>query len=137
MSVGLCLVTHDHIGDTILAAAVSMLGSCPLSVMTIPVTSACDSARAEGLLRQAREAVRELDEGDGVIVLTDMFGSTPANIAAALSGQGVEVAVIAGLNLPMLVRLLNYPGLGLSQLVEKAVSGGVEGIFRCCGDREA
>ncbi|MDR2877745.1 MAG: PTS fructose transporter subunit IIA [Chromatiales bacterium] len=136
MSVGLCLVTHDHIGSTILAAAVSMLGRCPLPVTAIPVISACDPADAEALLCQALQAVRDLDEGDGVIVLTDMFGSTPSNIAAALSGQGIEVAVVAGLNLPMLVRLLNYPGLELAQLAEKAVSGGVEGIFRCCGNSE-
>ncbi|MDX9739743.1 MAG: PTS fructose transporter subunit IIA [Gammaproteobacteria bacterium] len=135
MSVGLCLVTHDRIGESMLATARSMLGACPLPAATVAVTSACDSSRAEGILREAREVVRRLDEGDGVIVLTDMYGSTPANIAAALGDlQGHDVAVIAGVNLPMLVRLLNYPGLSLGQLVEKALSGGREGIFLGTGE---
>lgn len=135
MSVALCLITHDRIGEAMLATARSMLGSCPLPAATIAVACACDSARAEGLLREARDVLRRLDEGDGVIVLTDMYGSTPANIAAALGDmEGHEVVVIAGVNLPMLVRLLNYPGLALEQLAEKALSGGREGIFRGAGE---
>ena len=134
MSVGLCLITHDRIGETLLETAASMLGGHSLPAVAIAVTSACDPGRAEGILSQARAAVRALDDGDGVIVLTDMYGSTPANIAAALADD--DVIVIAGVNLPMLVRLLNYPGLGISQLADKAVSGGQEGIFRCGGREE-
>jgi PTS system ascorbate-specific IIA component len=134
VSVGLCLVTHDHIGDTLLKAATAMLGTCPLPAVAVQVTSSCDSARVEGILRQVREAVKKLDDGDGVLILTDMYGSTPANIATALSNDSSDVVVIAGLNLPMLVRLLNYPGLNLEQLADKAVSGGQEGIFRCGED---
>lgn len=134
MSVGLCLITHDRIGESLLDTAASMLGGRPLPTKVVPVTSACGPERVEELLRRARQAVSELDEGDGVIVLTDMFGSTPSNIAASLGGDERRVVVIAGLNLPMLVRLMNYPGLSLEQLAAKALSGGQEGIFRCDGD---
>ena len=82
-------------------------------------------------MQRARAAVRELDQGDGVIVLTDMFGSTPSNIATALKRDNEHVTVIAGVNLPMLVRLMNYPRLGMVQLKDKALSGGREGIFSC------
>jgi PTS system ascorbate-specific IIA component len=134
MSVGLCLISHDRIGEALLDTAVSMLGGQPLPVAVIPVMSASDPAQ---VLAQAREAVRALDQGDGVIVLTDMFGSTPSNIATALKRDNERVTVIAGVNLPMLVRLMNYPRLGMAQLKDKALSGGREGIFSCGPEGEA
>ncbi|MGE0370414.1 MAG: PTS sugar transporter subunit IIA [Gammaproteobacteria bacterium] len=128
MSVGLCLISHNRIGEALLDTAVSMLGGRPLPAAVIAVTPASDPAQ---ILDQARAAVRELDQGDGVIVLTDMFGSTPSNIATALTRENERVTVIAGMNLPMLVRLMNYPRLNISQLKDKALSGGREGIFSC------
>jgi PTS system ascorbate-specific IIA component len=74
--------------------------------------------------------LRELDAGDGVLVLTDMFGSTPSNIATRLRAPGA-LAVVAGVNLPMLVRVLNYASLDLQALVDKAASGGARGVLRC------
>ncbi|MBK9131727.1 MAG: PTS fructose transporter subunit IIA [Gammaproteobacteria bacterium] len=128
MSVGLCLISHNRIGEALLETAVSMLGGQPLPAAVIAVTPASDPAQ---VLERARAAVRELDQGDGVIVLTDMFGSTPSNIATALKRDNEHVTVIAGVNLPMLVRLMNYPRLGMVQLKDKALSGGREGIFSC------
>lgn len=128
MSVGLCLISHNRIGEALLDTAVSMLGGQPLPAAVIAVAPASDPAQ---ILEEARAAVRELDQGDGVIVLTDMFGSTPSNIATALKRDNERVTVIAGVNLPMLVRLMNYPRLGMAQLKDKALSGGREGIFSC------
>lgn len=128
MSVALCLITHDRIGESLLETAVSMLGSRPLPAGVISVAPSADP---ETVLAQAKGQIHRLDQGEGVIVLTDMFGATPSNIASALRGDSGQIVVIAGVNLPMLVRLLNYPGLTLSQLADKAVSGGQEGIFKC------
>lgn len=133
MSVGLCLISHNRIGEALLDTATSMLGGRPLPVAVIPVTSVCDPDK---VLARAREAIDRLDQGDGVIVLTDMYGSTPSNIATALKPDNHRVVVIAGLNLPMLVRLMNYPGLDIARLAEKALSGGQEGIFRCGPEEE-
>jgi mannose PTS system EIIA component len=133
MSVGLCLISHNRIGEALLDTATSMLGGRPLPVAVIPVTSVCDPDK---VLAQARDAIRTIDQGDGVIVLTDMYGSTPSNIATSLKRHNGHVVVIAGLNLPMLVRVMNYPGLDLTRLAEKALSGGQEGIFRCGSDEE-
>jgi PTS system ascorbate-specific IIA component len=72
--------------------------------------------------------VRQLDEGNGVLVLTDMLGATPSNIAARLAAPG-RVAVVAGVNLPMLVRALTYRAQPLAVVVEKAISGGREGVL--------
>ena len=134
MSVGLCLISHNRIGEALLDTAVAMLGSRPLPVAVIEVAASSDPGQ---VLEQARAAVRALDQGDGVIVLTDMFGSTPSNIATALKRDNEHVTVIAGVNLPMLVRLMNYPRLSMAQLKDKALSGGREGIFSCGPEGEA
>ena len=69
----------------------------------------------------------DLDDGDGVLILTDIYGATPSNIACALhSGGGSRV--VSGLNLPMLIRAFNYPDDDLTGLVERAREGGTRGI---------
>ncbi len=127
MTIGLLIITHNNIGADLVDTAIAMLGVCPLATEILPVTQCCDP---EILLRKAREIVAALDRGNGVLVLTDIYGSTPSNIARSLMQQG-RVEVIAGINLPMLIRVLNYPRLSLAELTEKAVSGGKDGIL-CC-----
>lgn len=127
MSVGLLLITHNRIGVELLETATRMLGRCPLAAISLPVTVQDDPDQ----LREVAERYAErLDDGSGVLVLTDLFGSTPANIATAL-GTGERVRVLAGINLPMLVRVLNYPELELAALAEKALSGGRDGVMPC------
>lgn len=123
--VGLLLITHNEIGNALLDTATHMLGMCPLMVSSLPVLPDCDP---EDMVRRSRELVRELDHGDGVLVLSDMYGSTPSNIAARLAAYG-QVMVVCGVNLPMLVRVMNYPRLSLPDLADKAESGGRDGIF--------
>jgi mannose PTS system EIIA component len=83
------------------------------------------------LLEDAQRRADILDEGDGVLVLTDLYGSTPANLAVALGQRREHVRVLAGVNLPMLVRALSYAVLDLDQLVDKALDGGRDGVLRC------
>ena len=71
--------------------------------------------------------------GDGVLVLTDLYGSTPSNIACKLRRHG-HVRVVSGVNLPMLIRVLNYPDLDLDSLKEKALSGGRDGVLSCTSE---
>jgi mannose PTS system EIIA component len=78
-------------------------------------------------LERAQQYLQQLEQGDGVLILTDLYGSTPSNIACKLRND--KVAVITGLNLPMLIRVLNYPALNLHELAEKATGGGREGII--------
>ena len=124
MSVALLLVTHGDVGKYIHDAAVSIIGSSPLRGQFISVTT---QSQPDAMIQTAQELVSTLDTGDGVLILTDMYGSTPSNIACSLQHQNVEV--VAGLNLPMLVRILNYPNLSLHRLTDKAVSGGKEGVM--------
>lgn len=128
MKTGLLIITHDRIGAELLATATAMLGKCPLAARVLSVTATCDPER---LCRDAAAMIAELEQGGGIIILTDMYGSTPANVAKRLQHEHEQVDVVTGINLPMLVRLLNYPELSRLQLVEKAVSGGRDGIFTC------
>jgi PTS system ascorbate-specific IIA component len=130
MSVGLLIITHEAIGGTLLAAATRMLGQCPMVADTLSITE--ESERDQLQIRALRMAER-LDSGDGVLVLTDLYGSTPANIARTL-GEAPAVRVLTGVNLPMLVRVLNYPDLPLEELAAKAESGGRDGVLMCPGD---
>lgn len=132
MTIGLLIITHNHIGDDLIATATAMLGLCPLSTEALAVIQNADP---EASLRKARQCVETLDQGNGVLVLTDIYGSTPSNIACQLI-DGDRVQVVSGINLPMLIRILNYPQLGLPELTEKALSGGRDGVFCCtpvCG----
>lgn len=130
MAVGLLLITHDEIGEILLRTAESMLGGTPLETECLSVSH---TAEPEDLLRRAERLGTAMDAGDGVLVLTDMYGSTPSNIASRLAhDHGWKL--VAGLNLPMLIRILNYPTLGLNELANKALSGAHDGIVLC--DRE-
>jgi len=127
MSVNILLITHDEIGKTLLVAAVNTLGFCPLSAELLSVPLDCDPQK---IIDVARDTIKMLDTGDGVLVLTDIYGSTPSNIACNLLTEN-KIRVISGINLPMLIRVFNYPTLELDELVLKAVSGGKEGIMAC------
>jgi PTS system ascorbate-specific IIA component len=85
------------------------------------------------MLPQAQDLVQQLDEGDGVLVLTDIYGATPGNIALRLLAPG-KVEGVAGVNLPMLIRALTYREHGLAAAVEKALSGGTEGVIHMTTD---
>jgi len=124
VNVGILIITHSQIGKVLMQSATDVLGVCPLAVTTIPANPGCDP---ELVLAHARQAARNLDCGDGVLVLTDMYGATPSNIACRLH----DVRVVSGLNLPMLIRILNYPDLDLDSLMHKAVSGGRDGVLIC------
>lgn len=127
MSVGILVVSHDDIGKSLLESAHMALGHSPLPTGTISASRDCDP---EGLLRQAQDIAANLDEGDGVLVLTDLYGATPSNVAERLlRDSGRDIRVVTGVNLPMLIRVLNYPKLDLDALCAKAVSGGRDGVF--------
>ena len=122
--VGLLIITHNNVGGALFDAATSALGHCPLPYEILPVAKNCDP---EKRFKKAQKYLEKLNQSDGVLVVTDMYGSTPSNIASRLASE--DVAIIAGLNLPMLVRIMNYPNLPLEKLVDKAVSGGQSGVI--------
>jgi PTS system ascorbate-specific IIA component len=128
--IGILIVAHGAFGEALIHSASHVLGKRPLRVRQVGLTVHDDP---EAILPQARDLVRQLDEGDGVMVLTDIYGATPGNIALQLLVPG-RVEGIAGVNLPMLIRALTYREQGLALALEKALSGGTEGVIHMTTD---
>lgn len=132
--VGIMIIAHGGLAESLIASATHMLGSQPERLLGLSVTG---SAQTEAALEQARALAVTLDDGAGVIVLTDMVGGTPANIATHLVKAG-SIEGVAGVNLPMLMRTLTYRCNPLSTVVAKAVSGGTECVATLTrGERHA
>ncbi|MBI5451088.1 MAG: PTS fructose transporter subunit IIA [Gammaproteobacteria bacterium] len=128
MRTGLLVIGHEQVGQVLLEAASRLLGMCPLQAAALAVPF---DVAPEIMISRARGLLARLDDGAGVLVVTDLYGATPCNIALALADAPQRLAVVAGVNLPMLIRVLNYPDLGLEQLVHKALSGGADGVLLC------
>ena len=125
MTVSVLLITHENIGEIMLQTTRRVLEVCPLQTRCLPVPFDSDP---DEIQQEAAQMIKAMDKGDGVLILTDMFGSTPSNIAHRLSKAG-EVMVVTGLNLPMMIKVMNYPNVNLQQLVDFAVEGGKNGVL--------
>jgi len=126
MAVGILLVTHPGVGSSLKQIAERLLGRLPLKVDCFEVAFDSDP---ESLLASASRSLRALDEGEGVLMLTDLFGASPSNFAARLALLGVATRRISGLNLPMLVRALNYSDRPLDMLADTAAAGAKLGVM--------
>jgi PTS system ascorbate-specific IIA component len=126
MAVGILLVTHEGIGTALLAVARRLIDPLPLrvEVLEVPFDAAVDT-----VLPLASAALRRADGGDGVLMMTDLYGASPSNLAARAARLGTPVRRIAAVNLPMLLRVLNYAELGLDELPAIAVAGGRNGVL--------
>ena len=124
--IGILIIAHDTLPESLVKAVTHVLGTRPAQFETLSVTIADDPL---DLLPVARERVRQLDTGDGVLVFSDIYGATPCNLAGKLLVPG-RVEVVAGVNLPMLVRAFTYRAKGMDTMITKAVSGGRDGVLR-------
>ena len=118
--VGILLVTHDGLGDSFLDCVKHVLGELPNNLKSLSV-SAGDDPQQKSVEGQA--IVKELDTGSGVLILSDVYGATPSNIARQLC-HAERVMGVAGVNLPMLLRVIRYPATTLPDLAKVAVEGG-------------
>ncbi|MEQ8288353.1 MAG: PTS fructose transporter subunit IIA [Gammaproteobacteria bacterium] len=124
MSVGILIISHNGIGASVYGTANFMIKDSPLEIKLL---SASRESDPDELLETAISLLKELDSGDGILVLTDLIGSTPSNIARKLF-EHARVNIVTGLNLSMMIRVLNYPELDLHQLADKAYSGAIDGV---------
>lgn len=122
--IGLLLLTHDEIGQAFLAAVTHIFGSTPPALTVLEILP--EQGLEESRLR-LRQALERLDEGDGVLVLTDLFGATPSNLLSTVLRPG-RVEAVSGLNLPMLLRALSRRPDGLTAAREGALDGAHQGI---------
>lgn len=124
--IGILIISHGTLGESLIHCASHVLNKRPPQVKQLGITAQDDPFR---LLPQAQALVKELDDGDGVLILSDIFGGSPANIAAKLIVPG-HVEGVAGVSLPMLIRVLTYRDKPLQTAVVKAISGGCDGVVR-------
>ncbi len=125
MTVGVLIVSHENIGDSLLNTAVKILGDPPLLTRVLAVSFTADP---DAIQSRIAGLVKELDTGDGVLILTDLYGATPSNVAHRFAEQAA-IKIINGINLPMLIRVLNHHQMNLAELADTAIIGGREGIL--------
>ena len=123
--IGVLIIAHGSLGDSLVQAVTHVLGARPAQFEVLSVSASDDPL---ALLPRARSALTALDTGEGALVFSDLYGATPCNLAIKLAHPG-RVEVIAGVNLPMLVRAFTYRTRGMDTLVKKAISGGCEGVL--------
>jgi PTS system ascorbate-specific IIA component len=124
--IGILLITHGTLGESLIQTAIHVLNKRPPRLRQLGVTAQDDPLL---LLPQAQAMIKELNAGDGVLILTDMYGGSPSNLSAKLAQPG-KVEAVSGVNLPMLIRALTYREKTLDVMVTKAISGGCEGVMR-------
>ena len=129
--IGVLIVTHGEIGTALLTSASQILGGAPAQVSTLSVWRQDDP---DDLILRARELLEQIDAGDGVLVLTDIFGATPGNVVSRLL-EDDHVEGVSGVSLPMLLRVLTSRNGSLSAAVQRAISGGSEGVVHMNSDR--
>ena len=124
MAVGILLLTHENIGTALLNSARLILGELPLVTRDFSVAFTAD---IDTVRQQVKETCEQLDDGDGVLILSDLYAATPDNIGELCRNKSA-IQVISGVNLPMLLKIMNYHQLKLPDLVIKAKVGAINGI---------
>ena len=123
--IGILLITHGSFGEALVQNACHVLNKRPVQVNQLGVSAQDDPL---DLLPLARQMLNLVDNGDGVLVLTDIFGASPSNLAIKLLDPG-RVEGLTGVNLPMLLRALTYREKGMEILLQRAHDGGRDGVF--------
>ncbi len=124
--IGILLITHGSFGESLIQNICHVLNKRPPLIAQLGVAAQDDPL---DILPLARLLLKEVDRGEGVLVMTDVFGATPGNLALKLLEPG-RVEGIAGLSLPMLLRALTYREKGMETMVQKAISGAHDGVVK-------
>lgn len=130
--VNVLLVTHNRIGDEILKTAEMIVGKSLPSIKTLSVPGNLQADELGFYADKIKNAIDSLEKGDGVLILTDILGATPSNLVHYFSTSH-HVKIVAGLNLPMLIRVLNYADQPLELLAKIGIVGANKGITKEIG----
>lgn len=124
--IGILLVAHGGLGDSLIDCAMYVLGRRPERLESLNLTT---FSSTDAMLAGARAKLDQLDQGEGVLVLADVYGATPCNTICRLLDDP-RVEVVAGVNVPMLLKVLTYRHSDLHTLADRAASGARDGAFR-------
>ncbi len=123
--IGILLITHGTFGESLIQNVCHVLNKRPQLIAQLGIAAQDDP---QEILPIAKQLLEQVDGGEGVLVMTDILGATPSNIALKLLEPG-RIEGIAGVSLPMLLRALTYRKNGMETLMEKATSGGRDGVI--------
>ena len=123
--IGILLITHGTFGESLIQNVCHVLNKRPPLIGQLGVAAQDDPL---DILPMARLLLGEVDGGAGVLIMTDILGATPSNLALKLLDPG-RIEGVAGVNLPMLLRALTYRKNDMETLVQKAISGGHDGVI--------
>jgi PTS system mannose-specific IIA component len=123
--IGLLILAEKQLGTGLIEAVTHTLGNRPPLLAATALDYAASPEEVDSLLRKNLQG---LDDGDGVLILADVYGATHTNVACRLLARG-RIELITGVNLPMLLRVLNYRHLKMDDLIDKALRGGSGGII--------
>ena len=126
MTVAILIISHHSIGEALLSAVKKMVDHIPLRIEQIEIAF---DMPLDNAFDAVHEKIDQINQGEGVLILTDLFGATPCNVASRF--QANDIQVVSGVNLPMLLKLVTNPRLPLEEMVERAIDGGQIGIIRC------
>jgi PTS system mannose-specific IIA component len=122
--IGVLVTTHGNLGNELIKAAELIRGSLK-GILHISVDQ---TKGVEDLKKEISTAIRKLDQGRGVLILTDLFGGTPSNISLSFMKEG-KVEVITGVNLPMLLKLPDIrEGMTLKEFAQYIKEYGIKNI---------
>jgi PTS system ascorbate-specific IIA component len=129
---GIVIVVHAPLGEAMHELARHVLGDSVADTLAVHDVHPGDDPDAQ--VAVVLRDIRRVDRGEGVLVLTDLVGATPANIARRATEEAhalsIDCHTLAGLNTPMLLRALTYRNLSLAETREKALAGGVQGCLQ-------
>jgi len=123
--IGILLITHGELGKSLIECATHVLGDKPKFLDSLTIENDCAH---DNMYKEISEKINLLDQGKGVLILTDIFGATPCNIITKIIKPG-KVNAIAGVNLSMLIRSISYRHESFDTLVAKDIEGAQDGII--------
>jgi PTS system ascorbate-specific IIA component len=127
--VSVLIITHNRIGAEFLRSAESIMGRELPYIRCIGIPGSVSPDSLGAYADEIRGAIEDLDQGDGVLILTDIIGATPNNLAQYFAAEH-NVKIISGLNLPMLIRVINYGDQPLELLAKVGIVGANKGITK-------
>lgn len=124
--IGIFLITHGTYGESLIQNAIHVLNQRPPQLLSLGLAAQDDPL---DLLPLAQDMLCKINTGEGAVLLTDIYGASPANLAAKLLSPPQNIEGLAGVNLPMLLRALTYREKGMETLLIKAISGARDGVL--------
>ncbi|MFT5656767.1 MAG: PTS system mannose-specific IIA component [Gammaproteobacteria bacterium] len=129
MTVSLLVITHNQIGQELIDTATCILDNNAFDIHFISVSANLKPQNLGRYADQIKNTLDELDRGSGILILTDIFGATPYNLAHYFATDR-NINIVSGINLPMLLRVLSYPQQTLQQLSSTAIEGALKGVVK-------